>query len=129
MTDSDGSGKEIWFVNRGLVLLRPRQPFVDWVIQTDPGTPVPEDLARDAVGAFLIPDFAMTADSYAWIRENFATMFEIQLRDWYMDPDMWPTGRDWETFNEWFEVEFTDITWDLVDAPLSSNPPESERPS
>ena len=87
-TNGRGRGKEIWFLNRGLVILRPRQPFVDWVREADPGDPVPEEVVRESVSAFLIPDFDMTADSHAWIRENFELLFEIQLNEWYTDPAM-----------------------------------------
>jgi len=122
-TNGRGRGKEIWFLNRGLVILRPRQPFVDWVREADPGDPVPEEVVRESVSAFLIPDFDMTADSHAWIRENFELLFEIQLNEWYTDPAMWPSERDWETYREWFDVELIEVAWDLIDAPLSSDPP------
>ena len=122
-----GEGREIWFVNRGLVIVRPRQPFIDWVREVDPGTPVSSEVVRESVSAFLIPDFDLEEESRAWIREACATIFEIQLNDWYTDPSMWPTGRDWETFIAWFDIEFIDIAWDLIDAPLSSDPPMVEQ--
>lgn len=83
--------------------------------------------ADPAVTAFLIPEFDMTEDSRTWIREHCDTFFEIQLNEWYTDPSLWPAERGWETFSAWFEVEFIDIAWDLVDAPLSSDPPVAER--
>lgn len=124
MADSDG--REIWFLNRHLVLLRPKQPFIDWVRDADPGpgTPVGEEVARDAVQAFLIPEFDMTPDTHAWIRENYDLMFEIALDSWYTDPALWPEQRDWEAFNGWFNVELIEVAWDLVDQPLSSEAPE-----
>lgn len=124
MAESDGG--EIWFLNRGLVLVRPKQPFVDWVRDADPGpgTPVSEDVAREAVEAFLIPQFDMTPDSHAWVRENFDLMFEIALDSWYTDPELWPQNRDWKTFNRWFDVELIKVAWDLVNQPLSSEPPQ-----
>jgi len=125
-TNGRGRGREIWFLNRGLVILRPRQPFVDWVRESDPGDPVPEEVIRESVSAFLIPDFDMTADSHAWIRENFELLFEIQVDEWYTDAAMWPSERDWETFQEWFDVELIEVAWDLIDAPLSSDPPIRE---
>jgi hypothetical protein len=122
MTDGSAGG-EIWFLNRGLVILRPKQPFVDWVREVDPGTPTEEDEVRESAEAFLIPQFDMTPDSHVWIRENFEMMFEIQLDSWYTDPEMWPSQRDWDTFTRWFEIELIEVAWDLVDAPLSSDAP------
>lgn len=50
----------------------------------------------------------------------------LRSSEWYTDPSLWPAERDWETFKGCFDVEFIDIAWDLVDAPLSSDPPVAE---
>ncbi|HET7274149.1 MAG TPA: hypothetical protein VFI91_03170 [Longimicrobiaceae bacterium] len=116
--------KEIWFLNRGLVLLRPKQPFVDWVRDSDPGTPVSDEVVWKEMEAFLIPQFDMTRDYYTWIRKNFDLMFEIALDSWYTEPSLWPEQRDWETFNRWFDVELVEMAWDLADEPLTSEAPQ-----
>ena len=116
--------REIWFLNRGLVLLRPKQLFVDWVRDSDPGTPVSEEVAWKAIEAFLIPQFDRTPDSHTWTHDNFELMFEIALDSWFTDPSLWPEPRDWETFNRWFNVELVDMAWDLVDEPLTSEAPQ-----
>ncbi|MEX2608937.1 MAG: hypothetical protein WEA24_03260 [Gemmatimonadota bacterium] len=122
--DLDGHDDEVWFLNRNLVTVRPRQPFVDWVRKQDPDDLMPEDEIRNSPGAYLIPDFEVPGECERWVRQHFPTLFEMQLNEWYMNPSMWPRDRSWERFNEWFEWEVIEIVWDLVDGPLSSEPPD-----
>ncbi len=75
------------------------------------------------MNAFLIPEFDTAREARSWVREQFETLFEIELNDWYTEPSMWPAARDWEMFLEWFEIEYVGTAWDLVDTPLSSDPP------
>lgn len=115
-------GREIWYLNRHLVVLRPRRPFIDWVRDHDPGDPLPDDEVAQAREAFLMPPFDLLEDSWAWIEENATLLFEMALDGWYTDPEMWPRRRDFDGLREWFDVEVIDVLWDMVDAPLSSDP-------
>ncbi|MDT8369500.1 MAG: hypothetical protein RQ745_09860 [Longimicrobiales bacterium] len=119
--------REIWFLNRELLILRPRQPFIDWVRKCEPEGYLSDNEVRDAPSAFLIPEFELTWESLTWVRVNCRMLFELHLDEWYSDSSMWPARRDWKTFKEWCEVEYVDLAWDLVDAPLSSDPPIAER--
>ena len=55
---------------------------------------------------------------------QFDLMFEIALDSWYTEPALWPKNRDWKEFNRWFNMELIDVAWDLVNQPLSSEPPQ-----
>jgi len=122
-----GPGSEIWFLNRGLVILRPREPFVTWVREEDPAEdPLDDDTVRAFTAAYLIPQFESDEDSREWIRHNATSLFEFTLNEWYTDESMWPKARNWITFQEWFRIEFIDLVWDLVDEPLTSDPEAPE---
>ncbi len=120
--------RDIWYVNRMLVLLRPRQPFVDWLNSTlDPDeAPHTLDEIEGSPGAFLIPIFEYREEAEEWIRENHILIFETHLWDWLDRPQEWPADRSWEVFLEWFDVELLGAPWDVVAAPLHSNPPPRE---
>lgn len=118
------AGKEIWYLNRHAVLLRPRRPLLDWLHRIEKAagerrTGLAE--ARESPEAFLIPPFAVQAQSLAWVRDNYQAMFDIALESWIMDRDAWPAERSWELFQKWFDVEVVDGLWDLVDDPLTSD--------
>jgi hypothetical protein len=118
-------GKEIWTLNRELVVIRPKAPFVEWVQSVDPtGEPPPAERILSTSTSFLIPEFTYPEESWEWIEENCSVMFETELWDWVGDEDRWPPDRGWPVFREWFEIEHIDTIWDLVAEPLSSDVPE-----
>ena len=121
----DNSGSQIWFLNRGLVILRPKEPFIQWMLQSDPGNSPPRDELTQS-STYLIPEFQSEQESWDWIQANSSLLFEIALNEWDGDESTWPTVRDWVTLNEWFQVEFVDLVWDLVDEPLTSDPEAPE---
>jgi hypothetical protein len=96
---------------------------VAWVNSHDPVHKVSLDDVREEPDAFLIPQFDYRDDSWAWVRDNYDDMFEIKLEGWYTDPAIWPSDRSWESFLEWFDLEMLGPAWDLLDEPLSSEPP------
>jgi hypothetical protein len=117
--------RPIWTLNRGLVVLRPKQPFVDWVVKLHRREEPPDtEWIRSTSSAFLIPEYELTDDSWEWIEENCSTFFALELIDWYTDEQLWPQDRSWKVFQEWFEIEFIYVVWDLVDETLSSEFPE-----
>lgn len=58
---ADGSDRQVWFLNRGLFVLRPREPFVDWVLRADPhgGNVDPAHVSESHTG-YLVPSFDYT---------------------------------------------------------------------
>jgi hypothetical protein len=45
-------------------------------------------------------------------------IFEEQLDGWYRVPPLWPTRRDLNAFDHWFEWSFHSVVVDLCDGPL-----------
>ena len=119
-------GRQIWFLNRGILVVRPQDPFVEWARSLDDGGALSPEETRDWVNAFLIPEFEFEEDTWAWIRGNCETVFELMLNDWVVVPEMWPEDRSWEVFERWFTYERIEMAWDLVDEPLSSDPPRAD---
>jgi hypothetical protein len=113
----------IWFINRGVVVLRPRDPFAEWAVGLEEETSglTAADVRADAT-AYLIPDFEYSSEAWAWIEENCGLLFDMELNGWQEDPSTWPAERGWAVFQEWFDVELIDTAWDLVDEPLTSDP-------
>ncbi len=120
-------GREIWFINRDLLVVRPLEPFAEWARSVDDGKGVmAPEATLDWTNSFLLPEFEMVEDAEAWLAENCDVIFEMMLNDWLMIPELWPEDRGWEAFQRWFSFERIETTWDLVDAPLSSDPPPAD---
>jgi hypothetical protein len=121
MANAADEGEAVWFINRAVVVLRHREPFAAWARALDgEGGGDYEPWSE----AFLVPEFEDEAETWSWIEEHHELFFEIQLDAWFTDRDAWPRERTWEMFLEWFDIEVIEMAWDLVDAPLSSRPPE-----
>lgn len=121
---AEESGKEIWFINRTVLVLRTREPFDDWARGTDDGAAEAYDSSGGWTNSYLIPEFESEEEAWEWLEANCGMIFEMELDSWYSVPEVWPEDRSWNAFREWFDVELIETAWDLVDEPLSSDPPD-----
>jgi hypothetical protein len=106
-------------INRTVVMLGPKQPFLDWLNNVDPDDEAlsVEDL-RDDNEVFLTPQFNDNSDSEKWVEKRWSFLFEHMLMGWIDDEAMWPQDRTLEMFREWFDIEIHTMAWDLSDEPL-----------
>ncbi|RVU43981.1 hypothetical protein EA187_10475 [Lujinxingia sediminis] len=107
-------------VNRCALVVRPSQPFVDWVRQVDrdyaAGLSDEDLLASDEV--FLTPLFHVPEDTEEYLEKNATRVFEAMLHRWCYDPRKWPKERGWGVFQEWLNYEVAVDLHDLPAAPL-----------
>jgi len=101
-------------INRSLMVVKPKQPFLDWVRSVDSEDERLElkDLRDDAT-AYLIPEFETFDDRMEILEWCAGFVFDQELRSWYTDEDLWPGLRDAEIFLEWFDIEFHSLVFDL----------------
>jgi hypothetical protein len=93
-------------INRYVAILKPRQPYVDWINQlpdTEEKLSI-EDLQDDCT-AILIPEFDRPEEAKAFISAMAESLFEEELRGWCTDESQWPKGRTNRMFWKWFDVE------------------------
>jgi len=101
-------------VNRAALIVKPRQPFVDWANST-PGEDkyTLQDLTRDNL-TFLIPEYNSQEETLKYVKKIFHQIFEWQLFGWYTDENVWPKNRNWKMFLDWFEIEMNSEVFDLA---------------
>jgi len=106
-------------LNRTVILLGPRQPFLDWLNDVDPDDEALtlEDLREDNE-VFLIPQLSDNIDSKKWIEARWSFLFEHMLMGWIEDEALWPQSRTLDMFTKWFDIEIHTMAWDLADDPL-----------
>ena len=108
-------------VNRSVIIVKPRQPFVDWLlglpfeIDTDEVNLV--NLRRDS-NALLVPAIEDYDDLRAVLKQRWPDIFEAELADWCADDTLWPEKRTQNLFSQWFEIELSSVLTDLCDEPL-----------
>jgi hypothetical protein len=106
-------------LNRTIVLLVPKLPFLEWLNDAEPAEQAltMEDLCEDNE-AFLIPQLNDEQDSTRWVEKRWSILFEHMLEEWVVDETLWPQQRTLELFREWFDIEIHTLAWDLADEPL-----------
>jgi hypothetical protein len=106
-------------INRTAIVVRPGQPFLDWLHGADP-TSIElrlEDLRREPT-VYLLPEFENDGEVREYLEEVCGQIFEEQLDGWYRVPSSWPSQRDLDAFDHWFEWSFHSVVVDLCDEPL-----------
>jgi hypothetical protein len=107
-------------LNRDLLVVRLKQPFVDWVNEADPypdGSRLTLGEVNEDVSTYLIHDSA-SEDLDGWLEECYLHLFEAILEEWYVDEALWPQDRSLALFRRWCDVEIHSMVFDLVDGPL-----------
>lgn len=109
----------MWSVNRSVLVVRPRQPYLDWVHSVDEGGKkfTLDDLRRDCT-SYLIPEVLDDDHQEEIAATYYKEIFEQELWAWMRDPEVWPPRRDLATFHRWFELEFCSVALDVVGKPI-----------
>lgn len=110
----EGQG-HLGLINRGVVIIKPKQPLVDWVNRTVPlDMPLTlEELKHDCT-AMLVPDLTSREAVLDYLDPAKPLLFEMELKGWNRDPSGWPEERTAEMFDDWFDIEVHSMVWDLV---------------
>src|SRR6267378_1785592 len=120
-------------VNRSLMVVKPKQPFLDWARSLDDKAERLElKDVRDDSTAYLIPEYETFEEQMDILEWCAGFVFDEELRSWCTDEDLWPVVRDAEIFLEWCDIEFHSLVFDLADeSPLEhiAYGPDPEAPS
>lgn len=76
-------------LNRCAVIVRPAQPFIDWVASLDDSSVLPDPEGERTV--YLFPDLADGGDIDEMIAEAFDVIFENELDGWHTDEAAGPS--------------------------------------
>jgi len=102
-------------IDRGLVLVFPKKPFVDWLNSVDPEEqPMTLDELRCEPEAILIKEIESEEEAERLVKRLSGEIFEHLLREWHNNPDDWPAKRDYASFCQWFDVQAVSTVFDQV---------------
>lgn len=113
-------------LNRGLVTIRYKQPYIDWVkIAGEAPMEISLEQANDDGESFLLPTYESevdpvdgTEDAIKWVERRWRMFFDHILEAWILDKSEWPKKRSLKMFREWFDIEYKSIVWDMGTEPL-----------
>lgn len=97
-------------VKRSAIVLKPNQPFFNWLQQQDPSMVLDDELLQGDI--YLLPDFETKAQVETWLKKNYDELFEEQLYNWHTNEAMWPPKRTFKLFREWFSYSIHTMLFD-----------------
>jgi hypothetical protein len=110
-------------LNRGAVIVRPRQPFLDWAAKLDDSGLLPNP--NDEQTVYLIPEYDDDIDALQILSEGYDVIFQAELEGWHTRQSDWPKSRTFAMFREWFDIEFHSVVEDLCDYSIEDDEGEA----
>jgi len=101
------------FINRNALIIKPLQPFLDWLNAIYPEDPVNE---VNEPSIYLIDD--SIDDVEKWLKKNYDTFFTMELNDWHTNKKEWPQRRSYKMFRQWFNVDISTMLYDMESRPV-----------
>ena len=109
-------------INRAALVVRPRQPYLDWAASVDAEAPEHAKALLNRVSVYLVAEDPKGQEETSPLENYYEEIFELELAAWYTDEDQWPKLRTLALFHEWFEAVGESLVVDL-----ESNPIKTER--
>ncbi len=112
----DESQYEQGYVNRSVLMVKPKSAFWNWFRQKDPGFTEPEMPIEYHV--YLVEEIMAVQQVMACLKKRFEQIFINELSAWTADEALWPAKRTYKLFCEFFEFEFHSQVFDLEEEPV-----------
>ncbi len=100
------------YINRSAIVLKPQQPFFDWINNLYPDDKVTE---AEEANIYLIDDMD---DLEKWLKKKFDKLFTMELDEWHTNKKEWPQKRNYKMFKQWFQVDKSTMIYDLERSPI-----------
>ena len=106
-------------LNRGVVIVRPRQPYIDWADGLDDSDILPSPEGERTV--YLIPEYEDEDQAMSILSTCYQRIFEAELEGWHTVESDWPLNRSFKMFCEWFSIELHSMVDDLCGYPFEDD--------
>jgi hypothetical protein len=101
------------YINRNAIILKPLQPFLDWLNKIYPNDEF-DDIRE--INTYLVTDEIEDLETY--LKKKFDKFFMMELSDWHTNKKEWPQKRNYKMFKLWFRVETSQMIYDLEKSPI-----------
>ena len=101
------------YINRIAIIIKPLQPFLDWYFNLNPEEGYEEEFEETNI--YLIDN---TIDAEKWLKKKFDKFFMMELGEWHDNKKEWPQKRSYKMFKQWFQVEVSEMVYDLEKRPV-----------
>lgn len=101
------------YINRSAIILKPQQPFFDWLNKLYPNHEIHK---VSEANVYLITDEEVHLEIY--LKKKYDKFFMLELGDWHNNKKEWPQKRNYKMFKQWFQVEVSSMIYDLEKGPV-----------
>ena len=112
-------------VNRRLILVRPTEIYITWLMLADPRYKEADGLAirEGEPTAYLIEDedAPLQEELDAMLEKHWAEIAEEELSSWYDNPDDWPVIKGVADFKRYFSVQCVEVVFDTLGTPIEGD--------
>ena len=108
----------MYILNRSAVVIKLKQPYLDWANSLPDATPYELDFINRENHVYLIQEYDNDEHLESIVKNMYSYIFEAELDSWYRDTDFWPENRDYRTFKKWFEVMPHSMIFDTLEEDL-----------
>jgi hypothetical protein len=103
------------YINRRAIILKPKQPFIDWYARFDP-----DDLEElKETRTYLVSEEIRDLDE--WLKNKFDKFFTFELESFHDNKKEWPQRRNYKMFQEWFHIDISIMIYDFENKPVSKS--------
>lgn len=110
-------------INRAALILRYKQPFVDWINTADPSSDLHNltlaDVGRE--GTVYLIEVEDEEELTRWLTRHHEELFEQELWGWYTEPALWPRDRSLKRLKEWCSFELHTVVIDTGETLLEDD--------
>jgi len=111
--DFDESDYEEGFINRTAIIVKPIQPYYEWIKSFSSDIHVTADMEPMI---YLVDEDMDDLDG--WLKKNSEKLFKMQLEGWTPNKKQWPQKRSYKMFREWFQVDIATMVYDMESEPV-----------
>ncbi len=111
-------------LNRSALIIRYKQPFVDWINSVETGLENARTLTindlNEENNVYLI-EVEDQEELEEWLDLHHEDLFEDELYSWYTDSSLWPEDRSLDQFVTWCAFDLYTMVFDTGSSPLEDD--------
>ncbi len=108
-------------INRGVIIVKRKQVFVDWINthgELEKGETITLVDANSEPGIYMIPPYDEDEEFKEILPDAIERIWQAELSGWNTDENSWPKDLSVKKFHSWFSYEAAGIAFDLLDDEL-----------
>ncbi len=105
-------------INRTIVVLKPKQGFLDWMASLPDMEPalIPSlnDARNDECFTFLVPEYDTVEQAQEYVLKQSKFIIKFVCDSWDRREDLWPKNKNRTLLKQWFDLEIHSEIFDLA---------------